>query len=699
MYTPEQTRTLQKKTADLLDKSAKKKITAKETEELREVLRFHEHRYYILNDPLVADAEYDQLYKALEKLEQEDPRLITPDSPTQRVARDLIKDFPKVLHLAPMLSLENSYNAGDLVDWDKRSREMLKTDIIEYCVEPKFDGASISLIYENDLLTRGATRGDGTTGNDVTQNIKQIRSVPLSARFSTFGIQKIEIRGEVLMNKKVFKRHNEKLIEQDLPPLANPRNAASGAMLTKDPKIVSDRNLEAFLYNIGYVSALPGQKVDKALDTHSGSLKMLWDLGFRSPEKEKRVLKGIDAVVEYCLSFESERDNLAYEIDGMVIKVNDTRLQDRLGMTSHHPRWAIAYKFKARQATSKLKNVEFQVGRTGSITPVAKIEPVPIGGVTVGSISLFNEDVIREKDLMIGDTVLVERAGDVIPYIVKPLVELRTGDEKKIKFPTHCPVCGDKLVKPVDEAVWRCNNINCEAQVVERIIHFTSKDAMDIRGFGEANVRNVYSLGFLKDVPGIYRLPFDKIKELEGFGAKSITNLQSAIEASKDQALHRLIFALGIRYVGVTTAKTLAHSVKHLFELKDMSIEDLQNLEDIGPKVAGSVYQFFHNADNIKMLHQLETLGLHLHSAGKDAPTGGKLAGQTFLFTGTLPTLKRSEAEAMVESHGGKLLSGVSANLNFLVAGNDAGSKLDKAKKIGTVKIISEEDFISLISD
>lgn len=698
MYTPELTRALQKKTSDLLDKNAKKKITVKETEELRNVLRFHEHRYYILNDPLIADAEYDQLFKALEKLEKEDPALITPDSPTQRVARELTAGFPKVSHIAPMLSLDNSYNAEDLVDWDRRTREILKTDKVEYCVEPKFDGGSISLIYENDMLTRGATRGDGEVGDDVTINIKQIRSVPLSARFSDYGIQKIEIRGEVLMNKENFKKYNEKLLEQGEAPLANPRNAASGSLRIKDPKIVSNRNLEVFLYNIGHITTVKGTKEVAAMQTHGGSLKMLWDLGFRSPEKEKKVLKGIDEVVKYCTEFEKGRDALGYEIDGMVIKVNDTRLYEKLGMTSHHPRWAIAYKFEARQGTSKLRNVEFQVGRTGSITPVAKIDPVPIGGVTVASISLFNEDVIREKDLMIGDTVLVERAGDVIPYIVKPLSELRTGAEKKIKFPTECPVCGDKLVKPVDEAVWRCNNINCEAQVVERIIHFTSKDAMDIRGFGEANVRKFFALDLLKDVPGIYRLPFDKIRALEGFGEKSITNLQSAIEASKDQPLHRLIFALGIRYIGVTTAKTLAQSVKHLFDFKDMSIEDLQNLEDIGPKVAGSVYQFFHNWDNIEMLKELQKLGLHLESTGKDEPTSGKLAGQTFLFTGTLPTLKRSEAEAMVESNGGKLLSGVSANLNFLVAGDEAGSKLDKAKKIGTVKILTEEEFLSLIS-
>jgi len=699
MYTGEQIKALQQQTTELLGKVNQKKISKEDIDVLREVLRFHEYRYYILNDPLVADQEYDLLYKALEKIEKEDPSLIAPDSPTQRVARELTKDFPTVSHLVPMLSLENSYNAEDLLDWDRRSRELLRTDTIEYCVEPKFDGASISLIYENDILTRGATRGDGERGDDITTNIKQIRSVPLSAKFSRFGIQKIEIRGEVLMNKASFKKFNEQLAEQNLPPLANPRNAAAGSLRIKDPKIVKERNLEAFLYNISYVAPLPGATLSDALQTHSGGLKMLWDLGFRSPEKEKKVFKGIQPVIDYCLEFEAQRDNLAYEIDGMVIKVNDTRLQDRLGVTSHHPRWAMAYKFKARQATSKLRSVEFQVGRTGSITPVAKIDPVPIGGGTVGSISLFNEDVIREKDLMIGDTVLVERAGDVIPYIVKPLTELRTGDEKSIKFPINCPVCGDKLVKPVDEAVWRCNNINCEAQVVERIIHFTSKDAMDIRGFGEANVRKFFALGLLKDIPGIYRLPFDQIRKLEGFGEKSITNLQQAIETSKQQPLHRLIFALGIRYIGQTTAKTLAQSVKHLFDFKEMSIEDLQNLEDVGPKVAGSVYQFFHNWDNIKMLEQLEALGLQLKSSKKDVPGGGKLAGQTFLFTGTLPTLKRSEAEALVEANGGRLLSSVSANLNYLVTGDDAGSKLDKARKIPTVKVISEAEFLSLISN
>jgi len=745
MYSPDQTHQLQKQTTDLLaltskstsalgewlEKGARK---ADHFERLREVLRFHEYRYAILNDPLISDFEYDTLYKALEKAEAAHPDLVTPDSPTQRVASGLTKEFPTVQHLVPMLSLENSYNEDDLLDWDRKARELTGLDELEYCIEPKFDGASISLTYENDRLSRGVTRGDGVAGDEITTNIRQIRSVPLSAAFSRYGIQLIEIRGEVLMNKNSFKKYNDQLAEQNLAPLANPRNAAAGSLRIKDPKEVSRRNLEAFLYHVAYFTTIegwqvtdghmapPGEEptgetaegekppkggrsrrvadlpVHEALKSHSGSLKMLWDLGFRSPQKEKRVVKGIRAVIDYCHEFEVTRDDLPYEIDGMVIKVNSIALQDKMGMTTHHPRWAIAFKFKARQATSTLRRVEFQVGRTGSITPVAKIDPVPLSGVTVSSISLFNEDVVKEKDLKIGDQVLVERAGDVIPYIVKPLTEVRTGNETSIVFPTKCPVCDHTLVKPEGEAVWRCVNINCPAQVVERIIHFASKDAMDIRSFGDANVRKFYELGFLKDVPGIYRLPYEKIQALEGFGSKSVSNLQSAIDASRQQPLHRLIFGLGIRYVGETTAKTLAAAVGDLRDFAGYSLESLQNLEDVGPKVATSVYQFFHNPDNLHLLEDLESLGLNLKSS-KSATTGvGNLNGQTFLFTGTLSRLKRSDAEETVEKNGGKLLSGVSSKLNYLVVGEDAGSKLEKAKKIPSIQILTEDEFIRLLS-
>jgi DNA ligase (NAD+) len=696
MYSSDQIKRLEKLTAGLLSRLKSKSLDKDSLEELRDALRFHEYRYAILNDPLIADFEYDLLYKELERLEREYPELVSADSPTQRVASQLTKDFPTVEHLVPMLSLENSYNEADLLDWDRKARELTGLEVLDYCIEPKFDGASISLVYENDRLSRGVTRGDGVAGDEITTNIRQIRSVPLGAAFSRYGIQLIEIRGEVLINKSNFAKYNEQLADQHLPPLANPRNAAAGSLRIKDPKEVSRRNLEAFLYHVSYFTPATDHP---ALATHSGSLKMLWDLGFRSPQKELKTVKGIEAVVGYCHEFEQKRDDLPYEIDGMVIKVDSIALQERMGMTTHHPRWAIAFKFKARQATSTLRKVEFQVGRTGSITPVAKIDPVPLSGVTVSSISLFNEDVVREKDLRIGDKVLVERAGDVIPYIVKPLTELRTGKEDIIVFPTQCPVCGDKLVKPEEEAVWRCVNITCPAQVVERIIHWSSKDAMDIRSFGEANVRKFYELGFVKDIPGIYRLPFDKIRQLEGFGERSVSNLQTAVEASRQQPLHRLIFGLGIRYVGETTARVLAAAVTHLNDLAGYSSEGLQDLEDVGPKVATSVYQFFHNPDNLHLLKELETLGLTLDSKKSKLTAGGNLDGQTFLFTGTLSRLKRQEAEEAVERNGGKLLSGVSSKLNYLVVGEDAGSKLEKAKKITSIHVLTEDEFIKMISD
>ena len=693
--TQERTKSLQGLTAVLLKKIKEEKIATQDIEELRAVLRFHEHRYYIQNDPLISDFEYDSLYKQLEAFEKENPDLIVPDSPTQRVAKGLTKDFPSVQHLVPMLSLNNSYNSEDLIDFDRKAVELTGLKEIEYCVEPKFDGASISLIYENNQLVRGATRGDGVHGDDITPNIKQIRTIPLSAKFSEFGLDIVEIRGEVLINKHNFKIFNEGLSDQGLAPLANPRNAAAGTLRIKDPLEVRRRKLEAFVYHVSYYTIT---NEGTELHSHSQTLEMLGELGFRSPDKEKKILKGIDAVIDYCNEFEKQRDDLPYEIDGMVIKVNNFELQDKMGMTTHHPRWAIAFKFKARQATSKLLSVEYQVGRTGNIGPVAKIEPVPIGGVTVKSVSLFNEDVIREKDIRIGDTVLVERAGDVIPYIVKPLAELRNGDEKPIKFPTHCPSCGDELYKLQEEAAWRCTNINCPAQVLEKLMHFASKDAMDIRGFGAANIEKFYSLGLLRSIPQIYQLDFSAIGQLEGFGQHSIDNLKLAIENSKKQPLHRLIYALGIRFVGETMAKTLAHAVDHLLDLQKFDEEALQKLEDVGPKLAGSVVQFFSNEDNIEMIRVLEHLGLQLKNEKKNFSTGGNLDGQTFLFTGTLAKLKRSEAEEMVEKNGGKIVSGVSSKLTYLVVGEDAGSKLEKAKKISTIRIISEDEFLKMIS-
>jgi DNA ligase (NAD+) len=700
MFTSENLRILQALTSQLLADLTNNRLAYSEQEmlDLQQVLRFHEYRYYVLNEPLISDGEYDRLFKALEACEQKNPTKITPDSPTQRVGSSLNGQFETVAHLVPMLSLDNSYNEADLIDFDRKAKGLVGLDQIDYSIEPKFDGASISLIYENDQLVRATTRGDGVAGDDITQNIKQIRSIPLSANFARYGLQTVEIRGEVIMHKKAFDGFNATLAAANLPPLANPRNAAAGALRMKDPREVAQRNLDAFLYHISYYTKLDdAAALHPALTTHSSMLDMLWDLGFRSPKKEKKAVTNIDAVVDYCLSFEAGRDNLPYEIDGMVIKVDNITLQEKMGMTSHHPRWAIAFKFKARQASTKLTSVEFQVGRTGAVTPVAKLQPVSVGGVTVSSISVHNEEYIKEKDLKIGDTVLIERAGDVIPQIVKSLPELRDGSEQTIVFPTHCPACNAQLSKEETEAVWRCNSTTCEAQVVEKIIHFVSKDALDIKSFGESNVRKFYELGLITDVPSIYSLDFERIGVLEGFGKKSIDNLQAALEASKKQPLYRLIYGLGIRFIGETTAKTLANAVDHLLDFTSKTEEDLLALEDVGVKVAKSIVDFFADAKNIELLHKLEALGLDLKNQKKSAPVGSTLSGQTFLFTGTLPTLKRSAAEQMAADLGGVIASGVSSKLNYLVVGEDAGSKLEKAKKINTIHIISEAEFIQLI--
>ena len=690
-------------------------------DQLKEVINYADWKYYVQSNPVLADQEYDALFKLLKHTEDKNPELVSADSPTQRIAKGISERFPTVSHLVPMLSLDNTYNADDLNDWDRKCRELAGADVLEYCVEPKYDGASVSLIYENGALSRGATRGDGIMGEDVTINVRQIKSLPLSATLVAKGVEQIEIRGEVVIHKNVFEAFNKQRMAEGQPPLANPRNAASGTLRILDPAEVRKRGLSAILYHISDYTLAPGGTRPEGLDTHYNSLQWLYNMGFPTPAKEMKVFTHIDQVIAYCSEFEQQRDSLQFEVDGLVIKVNSFAMQERMGMTSHHPRWAVAYKFKARQATSKLLRVEYQVGRTGAITPVAKIEPVPIGGVTVSSVSLFNEDVVREKDVRIGDTVLVERAGDVIPYIVKPLTELRTGNEEVIQFPKNCPVCVSELEKQPEEAAWRCININCPVQVAERMIHYVSKDAMDIRNLGGANIQKFYEQGILTDIPSIYTMDWDKVRALGGFGDKSITNMQQAIEQSKTQTLNRLIFGLGIRFVGETTAKTLASAVIDIrefyfsdenqlerlkrdypsvsFEVK-WNIEKLSTLEDIGPKVATSVTDFFGREENRHMIDKLDAAGVNLVNQLKgQQPVDGALTGKTFLFTGTLSQFKRSDAEAMVEEKGGAILGGVSAKLTYLVVGEDAGSKLEKAKKLGTVNILTEQEFMELIKN
>jgi len=701
MYSPNNTSYLLKKTNDLLKIPNKEKLKEIEaryiTDQLRNTIRFHEYRYYVMNDPLISDFEYDTLYKFLQNLENVFPVLITPDSPTQRVGSSLTKDFPKVSHLTPMLSLDNSYNAGDLIDFDRRVRELSGKESIEYFVEPKFDGAGISLVYNNDILERGATRGDGSVGEDITPNIKRIRTVPLFARFSDHGISTIELRGEALISRDKFKELNEKRLLQGESILANPRNAVSGAMRLQEQSESADRGIEIFIYEISLATSADGK--DKLFDFHHHRLdtvKILHELGFKTSLGNCGSFGNIQEVIIYCNEWEQKRNNFPYEIDGMVIKINDTSLQNLLGRTAHHPRWAIAYKFKAKQATSILRNVEFQVGRTGIITPVAKLDPVELAGVSVSSVSLFNEDFIRSKDIKLGDMVLVERAGDVIPYIVKPVTENRDGNETEIQYPEKCPSCTGVLVRSGEEAAIRCINIDCPAQVVERISHFVSKDAMNIDGMGYAIVLKFYQLGILKHLTDIYKLDIEKIRKIDGWGDKSAENLKSSIDESRNRGLEKLIFALGIRHVGQNTAKTLTQSVNDIFDLASLSTEDLVLLKDVGEKVAASVYDFFHNELNMNLLHELKELGVNTVNIKneRDIP----LNGQNFVITGSLKSYSRNEAKVMLEKMGANVMESVSNKIHYLIVGSEPGSKLDKAIKIGSVKILDEENFLALIN-
>lgn len=675
--------------------------------ELSELLIYHEWRYYVLNDPVLSDFEYDSLFKQLEALETAQPDLITSDSPTQRVSADLTSDFPEVEHLTPMLSLANSYNAEDLKDFDaqiKRFVNMEEEVEIEYVVEPKYDGGSIALVYEGDQLVRGATRGNGRVGEEMTANARVIRSIPLKAAFSKYGIQKAELRGEVLIRKDNFKKINEERAKQGLSLFANPRNTASGGLRMKDPQEAARRGLIAFIYTLGYATDADGNDKLPDLATHAESISMLGNVGFKVPRAELKVCKNIEEAIQFCLEWQEKRESYAYEIDGMVVKVNDRVLQERAGYTSHHPRWAIAFKFKAKQATTKLLRVEYQVGKIGSITPVAKVEPTQLAGVTISSISLHNEDFIRDKDLRLGDTVLIERAGDVIPYIVKAMDELRDGTEEPLEFPKQCPINTTDtpvdLVRAEGEAAWRCPNCVCGVQDLQRMIFHVSKDAMDIEGFGKSIVERFHQLGWLKDISDIYRLDYDQIGALEGFGEKSAQNLKSAIEKAKQNPIYRLLHSLSIHHLGKKVSRLLAAEVAHVLELKDWTVEDFVSIKDVGPTVAENVTAFFQDEKNIAVLEKMEALGVNLKRTEEDIPKAasgeGPLAGKTILFTGTLQTMGRKEAQEKAEAAGAKNISGVSSKLNILVAGEKAGSKLKKAEALG-VEVWTEEEFLAKI--
>jgi len=664
---------------------------------LRAALKYHDWKYYVQAEPSISDIEYDKLFKALKDLEAEYPELVTPDSPTQRVAQVLTSDFQTVEHTVPMLSLSNSYNADDLFAFDESVKKLSNRSDIQYAVEPKYDGASIALIYENDMLTRAATRGNGTEGEEITGNAKRIKNIPLQADFSKYGISKIELRGEVVIELGVFDRMNEARETEGLKVFQNSRNTASGSLRMKDPEEVSKRNLEAFIYQIGYAADAHGNELlGEKLLSHFENIDMLHALGFQTPQEEKTLVSSIEEVSEFVKEWEEKRDGYNYEIDGMVVKVNDLRLQNSLGFTAHHPRWAIAFKFKARQATTQLLNIEYQVGRTGAVTPVAKLDPVRLAGVTVSSVSLHNADFIHEKDIHLGDYVKVERAGDVIPYIAS--VDLTRRDKvEAVVFPTECPSCAAQLVRPEVEAVWRCENAECPAQAEERMIHFVSKGAMDIEGLGKDIVKRFMTEGIVSKIEDIYRLDYEAILSLEGWKDKSVENLRSGVEKSKSQPLWRLLVALGIRHVGSATAKMLEKQIQRIDDLVSWNADSLAELEDVGPKVAESILSFFHNEENQALIKSLEELGVKVEKTEEDsALKSNKLEGLTFLFTGSLSRFSRDKAKELVEENGGKNISGVSAKLNYLVAGEKAGSKLTKAEKLG-IPVISEDEFLGMI--
>ena len=712
MYSSEEQRTLVQITKMYLTNESPKKNQVLEDQviDLRKLIAFHEYRYYMLNSPLISDYEYDQLFKQLEHIEADHPHLLRPDSPTQRVSDDLTSDFPSVAHLTPMLSLANSYNAEDLKDWDEQLKRLWNIPEhvdIEYAVEPKFDGGSIALVFEDNMLTRGATRGNGTLGEEMTNNARVIRSIPLRAAFSDVGLFRVELRGEVVIRKDNFEKINQQRAKDGLSLFANARNTATGGLRMKDPKEVAKRGMEAFVYTLGFAQDKDGTEAINQFKTHYESLDLLHNLGFKVPldGTERKLCNNISAVIEFCESWEKRREAYPYEVDGMVVKVNDRVLQERAGYTAHHPRWAMAYKFKAKQATSKLLQVTYQVGKVGSITPVAKVEPVQLAGVTVSSVSLHNEDFITSKDLRIGDTVLVERAGDVIPYIVKAMDDVRDGSEEPIVFPVNCPINDTdnpvELVREGGEAAWRCSSCVCGVQDLQKVIFHVSKSAMDIEGLGKSIVERFYDLGLLRNISDVYQLDYDQIRTLEGFGEKSVENLKLSIDKAKHNPIHRLLHSLSIHHLGKKVSKLLSAELDHVLDLAEWNLDDFTCIKDVGPVVAENVILYFSKPEHIAMLKKMESLGVNLTQTEDDRPkaqvTEGPFVGKTILFTGSLQTMSRKEAQAKAEAAGAKNISAVSSNLNILVVGEKAGSKLRKAEALGTVNIMTEEAFLALL--
>ncbi|MBC7216606.1 MAG: NAD-dependent DNA ligase LigA [Candidatus Caldatribacterium sp.] len=660
-----------------------------EIERLREIIRYHDYRYYVLNSPEITDEEYDALMRKLQELEALFPDLVTPDSPTQRVGGKPQEGFAPFTHARPMLSLNNAFTEEEIRDFDRRIKRMLGVEEIDYVVELKIDGLAVNLRYEGGIFIRGATRGDGTTGEDVTANLRTIRSIPLRLRGERIPAV-FEVQGEVFMHKGDFEKLNEERARRGEPLFANTRNAAAGSLRQLDPNVTASRKLDIFVYGAFLIES-PWYPT-----THWELLEFLRELGFKV-NPHARLAESIDEVIAIHNEWEEKRKTLDYDIDGLVVKVNNLTFQELLGATSKSPRWAIAYKFEPTRAVTRVLDIEVNVGRTGTLTPVAVLEPVEVGGVVVKRATLHNEDEVRRKDVRIGDWVIVGRAGEVIPEVVLVLKERRNGSEKIFKMPTHCPVCHSPVVREEGEVAVRCINASCPAQVKERIRHWASRDAMDIEGLGEKLIEQLVDRGYVQSIPDLYRLTKAKLLELERMGDKSSENLLQAIERSKKRPLARFLYALGIRYVGEFVAQILAEHFGSLKKLMEASLEDLLAIEGIGPKVAEAVWQFFRNPENQKMLRELETLGVVPEEEKVEVSASENvLQGKTFVFTGTLSRFTRKEAEELVRRKGGKVASAVSRKVDYLVVGENPGGKLDEARS-KNVRILSEDEFYQMI--
>ena len=652
----------------------------KRVRELHDMLNQYNYEYHVLDKPSVSDAEYDSLLHELFTLEKDFPELQTSDSPTQRVGGNILEMFNKVRHRTPMLSLGNAFSESDLRDFDRRVRQAVGEDVTYVC-ELKIDGLAVSLRYEDGIFAQGATRGDGTTGEDITMNLKTIRSIPLRLKDPVT----IEVRGEAFMPKRSFEKLNEAKLKREEEPFANPRNAAAGSLRQLDPKIAAQRNLDVYVYSLADAG-------ETGIESHSEALNYLEKIGFKT-NNERQTCTSIEEVIEYVTAWQTKRPELAYDIDGIVIKVDETEQQEQLGFTAKSPRWAVAYKFPAEEVATRLLDIELNIGRTGVVTPTAILEPVRVAGTTVGRASLHNEDLIREKDIKLGDYVIVKKAGDIIPEVVNVLVDKRTGEEVEFHMPTHCPECESELVRIEGEVALRCINPKCPAQIREGLIHFVSRNAMNIDGLGEKVIAQLFRENLIEDVADIYKLTKEQLLGLERMGEKSADNLIAAIEKTKENSMERLLFGLGIRLVGAKAAKTLAQEFDHMDRLASLTKEELTAIHEIGAKMADSIVAYFEQPEAMELLQELKNAGVNMEYKGPKKVSAAEVdsyfAGKTIVLTGKLEEMSRNDAKAAIEQLGGKVTGSVSKSTHLVIAGEDAGSKLTKANELG-IEVWSE---------